>query len=206
MVATLRGAQSRVELSSTTIKIGHAPDNQLVVNDMQVSSHHAQIVPQDAAYAIVDLGSANGTWVNGQRTASYVLHPLVSGDTVRFDNTLSSTPTPTPSIPRLHASYSGTMTRLDSNTLIRISMSSLNEDTSGNFTAEGSDFGASGGCPASFAGIVRADNTVNFTLTETQVTNCGLVVTFKGQLFPDGHLAGDWQGPASVEKGSWTVS
>jgi len=117
------------------------------------------------------------------------------------------TPVPTPSIPRLHSSYSGTMVRLDTNTLISITMSSLNEDnTNGNFTAEGTDAGANGGCTATYDGVIRSDNSISFTLTETQVQNCGLVVTFTGKLFPDGHLAGNWQGPTSVEKGSWTIS
>ncbi|WP_037571572.1 ABC transporter ATP-binding protein/permease [Phaeacidiphilus oryzae] len=51
-----------------TVRIGRGLDNELVVPDLQVSRHHAELrqLP-DGGYEIADLGSHNGTFVNGQR-------------------------------------------------------------------------------------------------------------------------------------------
>ncbi len=45
-----------------------------------------------------------------------------------------------------------------------------------------------------------------FTVTEVVSGNCGFVGTFSGQLFSDGHLAGEWQGSFTQISGTWTVS
>ncbi|MFI5298606.1 MAG: ATP-binding cassette domain-containing protein, partial [Polyangiales bacterium] len=55
---------------TTIINIGRTPDNQIVVNHPQVSSKHAQLIKEgDGRLFIVDRGSANGTYVRGQRLA-----------------------------------------------------------------------------------------------------------------------------------------
>ncbi|KJK57265.1 FHA domain-containing protein [Saccharothrix sp. ST-888] len=52
---------------SRTIRIGRALDNDIVVSDLQVSRHHAELrqLP-DGRWEIVDLGSHNGIFLNGQ--------------------------------------------------------------------------------------------------------------------------------------------
>jgi len=62
------------------ILIGRDPASQLHLNDPAISRRHAEIVRQDAGYAIRDLGSANGTFVNGQRVSGWV--PLCMNDVV----------------------------------------------------------------------------------------------------------------------------
>ncbi|HXX70259.1 MAG TPA: FHA domain-containing protein [Polyangiaceae bacterium] len=52
------------------ITIGRTPDNRIVVNHPQVSSKHAQIVRSGSQLFLEDRGSANGTFVRGQRLAS----------------------------------------------------------------------------------------------------------------------------------------
>ncbi len=47
--------------------VGRAPDNAIVLPDLTVSAHHAVLDRLDGAFVITDLGSANGTFVNGQR-------------------------------------------------------------------------------------------------------------------------------------------
>lgn len=50
------------------IKIGKAVDNDFVVDDPHVSRHHAHLVRQDdATWLLEDIGSTNGTYVNGQQ-------------------------------------------------------------------------------------------------------------------------------------------
>lgn len=48
------------------VLIGRSPDADLVIGDDFVSSTHAKIVPSAAGLTIEDLGSTNGTLVNGQ--------------------------------------------------------------------------------------------------------------------------------------------
>ena len=59
MNATLIGpnGQSTLEPSPYPYSIGRAPDNQLVVNDVKASSHHAQLRPNGQNYEVIDLDS-----------------------------------------------------------------------------------------------------------------------------------------------------
>lgn len=61
-------------------RLGQAPDSTIVLNDPRVAGYHAQIYVHGTAYAIADLGSATGTWVNGAR----IVEPtwLNNGDVV----------------------------------------------------------------------------------------------------------------------------
>jgi hypothetical protein len=69
-------------LEGPEIIIGREASNGVAINDAEVSRKHAKLVLQGSTYAIQDLGSTNGTFINGQRVAgSQVLNP---GDTVSF--------------------------------------------------------------------------------------------------------------------------
>jgi len=95
----LKGPQGTIELGSTVVKVGRASENQLVVNDSEVSWLHAQIHPQGQGHIVVDLGSTNGTFVNDQRLLPHTPRQLHVGDTVRFGNTPFSYMMVTPQYP-----------------------------------------------------------------------------------------------------------
>ncbi|MEZ4599575.1 MAG: FHA domain-containing protein [Syntrophotaleaceae bacterium] len=64
------------------ISVGRAPGNNLVLNTSTISSKHAEILVSDGALELVDLGSTNGTFVNGRKIGRQVLQ---NGDLIRFD-------------------------------------------------------------------------------------------------------------------------
>ena len=57
---------SEFPLAGTTL-VGRGPDADVVVGDTEVSSRHASLVLVDGGVSLEDLGSTNGTFVNGQR-------------------------------------------------------------------------------------------------------------------------------------------
>ncbi len=61
------------------VSIGRDPANTLVVDDLMVSRHHAELRPAAGGFEIADLGSQNGTFVNGVRVTSA---PVRFGDVV----------------------------------------------------------------------------------------------------------------------------
>ena len=69
-----RRPTARMPLPAKAMRIGRIPDNDLVLSDLNVSRHHAELRKSPTgSYEIVDLGSHNGTFVNGQRVTSQVL-------------------------------------------------------------------------------------------------------------------------------------
>lgn len=67
-------------LTKTEVSLGRDLTNDLVVSDPEVSRHHARLYLQGNTYVLEDLGSTNGTFVNGIRlTGPY---PLRSGETI----------------------------------------------------------------------------------------------------------------------------
>jgi ABC transport system ATP-binding/permease protein len=69
-----RRPTSRMPLPTRYLRIGRTPDNDLVLQDLDVSRHHAELRKSaTGTYEIVDLGSHNGTFVNGRRVASAVI-------------------------------------------------------------------------------------------------------------------------------------
>src|SRR3954466_11902646 len=71
----------QVRLHSDTT-IGRSPDCQLKVASNQISRRHCTIVIREMLVAIKDLGSANGTFVNGRQIPAQVEVPLTPGTRV----------------------------------------------------------------------------------------------------------------------------
>ncbi|MBX9397320.1 FHA domain-containing protein [Streptomyces sp. TRM72054] len=73
---TFRHPTSVRPLPTRTIRIGRASHNDLVVDDLIVSRRHAELRAHvDGTYEIVDLGSDNGTYLNGQLVTSALIGP-----------------------------------------------------------------------------------------------------------------------------------
>jgi len=70
------------ELQSSVISVGRTSDNAIVVNHPQVSSKHANIIKEGDQLFLEDRGSANGTFVRGQRLAAGQRVPVANGEKV----------------------------------------------------------------------------------------------------------------------------
>ncbi len=79
----LRGAIFK--LGADAVSIGRHPSNDLCIGDFSVSRRHSLIKAEPDGYAVEDLGSHNGTFVNSQRVDRA---PLRYGDTIGIGNTL----------------------------------------------------------------------------------------------------------------------
>ena len=72
-VSMPHGAARLVEFDGTELTIGRSADNDLVLADSRVSRHHARITGRRGTIVYVDLGSTNGSRVNGVAVGELVL-------------------------------------------------------------------------------------------------------------------------------------
>lgn len=78
------GGRKSFSIQTSKTTIGRDPTNSLVVNDQDVSSFHAEIVVSKDGFLLKDLGSANGTYVNGKKISEcylYVGDEIILGTT-----------------------------------------------------------------------------------------------------------------------------
>jgi hypothetical protein len=69
-------------LEKGEILIGRDLNNDVTINDPEISRRHARLYAQGSTYVLEDLGSTNGTFVGGQRlTGAY---PLRIGEVITF--------------------------------------------------------------------------------------------------------------------------
>src|SRR2546430_13592444 len=84
-----------VPVGSRPIGIGRAPDNDLPVDNLAVSNHHARVYFEAGRLVVEDLDSLNGTFVNDLRVERATLH---DGDSIWIGKDRKST--------RLNSSHS----------------------------------------------------------------------------------------------------
>ncbi len=84
LVALGAAAPQVHELRTRRITIGTATGNDLILNEPTASRRHAAIERRWGRWRVIDLGSTNGTYLNGRRVTSPA--PLERGDELRFGN------------------------------------------------------------------------------------------------------------------------
>ncbi|MGO0604364.1 MAG: FHA domain-containing protein FhaB/FipA [Brevibacterium sp.] len=76
-------------LSGAPVTFGRAPDNTIIINDDFASSHHARISAKNGAWMLEDLGSTNGTIVDGARMTGPI--QLAIGNRITIGHTTLET-------------------------------------------------------------------------------------------------------------------
>jgi hypothetical protein len=79
------GASKSVPLAGDVLTIGRLPDCDVVITDKGASRRHAQLRNEAGAWTITDLGSTNGTRLNGQTVQS---RELADGDRITIGTTV----------------------------------------------------------------------------------------------------------------------
>lgn len=79
------GRRRQVAVEGRQLTIGRATDNGLVLSDGRASRHHARIDNRRGSLVLVDLGSTNGTLVNGRPVGEIALG---EGDRIRIGDTI----------------------------------------------------------------------------------------------------------------------
>ncbi len=73
------GPEQEFELAKTSISLGRANTNDIILNDVRVSRSHTRLECGPQGISLVDMGSSNGTRLNGIRVDRATLNP---GDTI----------------------------------------------------------------------------------------------------------------------------
>ena len=83
----IKGADEgkQFELTGDRLPLGRDSTNRIKLCDTEVSRRHAEFVRSGDAYRLQDVGSANGSWVNGQPARDVLLQP---GDQIQIGQTI----------------------------------------------------------------------------------------------------------------------
>jgi hypothetical protein len=85
VAALILPSGQRVDLGDTPVTVGRLSECTIPLNDSNVSRRHAEIRPNRQNFVVVDLGSTNGTMVNGTRIHGETA--LSDGDIISFGST-----------------------------------------------------------------------------------------------------------------------
>ncbi|MFC2015792.1 FHA domain-containing protein, partial [Chloroflexota bacterium] len=93
------GGEDRLPIQQPFVKLGRGKDNDVILEDSKVSSQHARIMWGKELWLVEDLGSKNGTYVNGQRLPANQATPLGATDVVQISAFAFRVVTPQPNEP-----------------------------------------------------------------------------------------------------------
>ncbi|MFO7539700.1 MAG: FHA domain-containing protein [Chloroflexota bacterium] len=74
-------------LSESPMSVGRSPDNEIAIQDPEISRRHARITYSGGLYQIEDSGSTNGSFVNGRRVQGTVI--LQHGDRILLGESIT---------------------------------------------------------------------------------------------------------------------
>lgn len=77
----------RLPIKVPVVNIGRGDYNDIVIGDPSVSTMHAKLQRREAIWILTDLGSTNGTFVEGERLSGET--PLTPGTTLRFGDVIA---------------------------------------------------------------------------------------------------------------------
>ena len=77
--------EENVHLTDEEVVLGREEDADIVIDDQRVSRKHCKIALTDGRYVLTDLGSSNGTFINGQKVTE---KDLENGDKIQIGNTI----------------------------------------------------------------------------------------------------------------------
>jgi len=90
LVVEIPGTPARYyQLGAATIKIGRGDKNGIILEEDTVSSRHGELRRKESGFEIVDLGSTNGTRLNGESVSSEP-RDLHEGDILVFGHTVKA--------------------------------------------------------------------------------------------------------------------
>jgi DNA-binding NtrC family response regulator len=79
------GGTEEIPLPAAGVVLGADPTSDVVLDDVTVSRKHVSVVPCEAGFEVNDLGSRNGTWLDGAKIARATVPP---GSTLRVGTSL----------------------------------------------------------------------------------------------------------------------
>ncbi len=85
VVHPARGTPQVVPLTARPLVLGRADHVDLTIDDVYASDEHAQVQPDGDGWVVRDLGSTNGTFLNGNRLTRPT--PVSAGDQLRVGRT-----------------------------------------------------------------------------------------------------------------------
>jgi tetratricopeptide (TPR) repeat protein len=135
-----------LELSARDFRIGRAAENDVVLEDPEktVSRFHAELRYENGAYALIDLNSQNGTWIEGERVRRTALGPGQAAVMGNFRIAIEDSAVGAGSVPSVQPdTLSGEMPQ----TL------AMSRDAADALVAEGSVGAAAAGLPAASAPV-----------------------------------------------------
>lgn len=75
--------RDEITVAPPGIQIGRSGDNDLTLPHSEISRHHMRLFPYENGFAVEDLKSSNGVWVNDVRIRVQTPHPIKPGDILR---------------------------------------------------------------------------------------------------------------------------
>lgn len=76
------------DLKGEVLQIGRSSQNDIQIKDRSISARHLKLLQRGGKYFVLDLGSTNGTFVNGELVAPGQEVEIKEGDAVGIGNTL----------------------------------------------------------------------------------------------------------------------